>query len=212
MHSVAISAARALGGRERKQEQTRRRIVRCAQRLCLEAGFDGFTMDELAEQAEVSRRTLFNYFPSKVDAVLGGGDPPHFSSPELAPVADTFRAGGPHGRLVDDLGELTRHLLATQTIDRESARLRRSVLTASPRLLTVIHERFEEVAEQIVGLILEREGADFGTVRARLAVGQLIAVFDVALESFSRGAADDPELAELFLDHVRLAGDLFTAP
>lgn len=209
MHSVAISAARVLGGREQKQQQTRRRIVRCAQRLCLEAGFDGFTMDELAEEAEVSRRTLFNYFPSKVDAVLGGAETPDFASPELAEVADTFRAGGPHGRLIDDLAELTRHLLATQTIDRESARLRRSVLTSSPRLLTVIHERFEKVAEQIVGLVLEREGPDFGPVRARLAVGVLIAVFDAALESFSEGGPDDPELAELFTDHLRLAGDLF---
>ena len=209
MHSMAMSAARTLGGRVQKQEQTRRRIVRCAQRLCLEAGFDGFTMDELAEQAEVSRRTLFNYFPSKVDAVLGGAEPPQFSSPELAPVADTFRRGGPTGRLVDDLDELTRHLLATQTIDRESARLRRSVLTSSPRLLTVIHERFEQVAEQIVGLVLEREGPDFGPVRARLAVGVLVAVFDAALESFSQGAPDDPELVELFTEHLRLAGELF---
>lgn len=207
---MAISAAHSPGGRVQKQEQTRRRIVRCAQRLCLEAGFDGFTMDELAEQAEVSRRTLFNYFPSKVDAVLGGAETPDFSSPELAEIADTFRGGGPHGRLIDDLAELTRHLLATQTIDRESARLRRSVLTSSPRLLTVIHERFEKVAEQIVGLVLQREGPDLGPVRARLAVGVLIAVFDSALESFSEGGPDDPELADLFTDHLRLVGDLFT--
>lgn len=206
---MALSAAPVLGGREQKQQQTRQRIVRCAQRLCLEAGFDGFTMDELAEQAEVSRRTLFNYFPSKVDAVLGGAETPDFASTELAEVAGTFRTGGPHGRLIDDLAELTRHLLATQTIDRESARLRRSVLTSSPRLLTVIHERFEKVAEQIVGLVLEREGPDFGPVRARLAVGVLIAVFDAALESFSEGRPDDPELADLFTDHLRLVGDLF---
>ena len=208
MHSVAMSAVR-LGGRAQKQEQTRRRIVRCAQRLCLDSGFDGFTMDELAEEAEVSRRTLFNYFPSKVDAVLGGAEPPDFASPDLAEVAEVFRRGGPHGRLVDDLAELTRHLLATQTIDRESARLRRSVLTSSPRLLQVIHERFEAVALQIVDLVLEREGADFGPVRARVAVGVLVAVFDAALESFSEGSATGPELADLFTDHLRLAGDLF---
>lgn len=208
MHSMPGSAFR-LGGRAQKQEQTRGRIVRCAQRLCLDSGFDGFTMDELAEEAGVSRRTLFNYFPSKVDAVLGGAQAPDFASEELASVAATFRDGGPHGRLVDDLADLTRHLLATQTIDRESARLRRSVLTSSPRLLQVIHERFEAVALQIVDLVLEREGAGFGPVRARVAVGVLVAVFDAALESFAEGDADGPELVDVFTDHLRLAGDLF---
>ena len=48
------------------------------------------------------------------------------------------------------------------------------------------------------------------TVRARLAVGLLIAVFDVALESFSHGTPDDPELAELFTDHLRVVGELIT--
>ena len=211
MHSVTRSALR-LGGRAQKQEATRRRIVRCAQRLCLESGFDGFTMDELAEEAQLSRRTLFNYFPSKVDAVLGGAETPDFSSPGLADVAATFRAGGPHGRLVDDLAEITRILLAAQPIDRESAKLRRHVLTSSPRLLTIIHERFEKVAEQIVELVLEREGADFGPLRARIAVGVLIAVFDAALETFAEGDPDSPagpELADLFTEHLRLAGDLF---
>lgn len=208
MHCVTRSALRPAGGRAEKQEQTRRRIVRCAQRLCLDAGFDGFTMDELADAAEVSRRTLFNYFPSKVDAVLGGAETPDFTAPDLVEVAATFRAGGPHGRLVDDLAELSRVLLAAQPIERESARLRRHVLTSSPRLLTIIHERFEAVAEQIVGLVLEREGADFGPVRARIAVGVLIAVFDAALETFSQDEDDGPELADLFTDHLRLASDV----
>lgn len=203
-----MSASSLASGREEKQRATRRRIVRCAQRLCIDTGFDGFTMDDLARAAEVSRRTLFNYFPSKVDAVLGGGEPPDLTGPELAEVTSVFRAGGPQGRLVDDLAELSRHLLATQVIDRESARLRRAVLTSSPRLLTVIHERFERVAEQIVLLVLDREGPQFGPLRARLAVGMLIAVFDVALETFAHGGPDDPELADLFTDHLRIAGEL----
>ena len=59
-------------GRADKRALTARRIVLCAQELTLEHGLDGFTMDDLAQRAEVSRRTLFNYFPSKDDAVLGG--------------------------------------------------------------------------------------------------------------------------------------------
>ena len=104
---MGVSALRA-GGRAEKQALTRVRIVRCAQRLCLNAGFDGFTMDELAEAAEVSRRTLFNYFPSKVDAVLGAAEAPDLASPGLQEVADRFRDGGPHGlpELREIFGEL----------------------------------------------------------------------------------------------------------
>ena len=87
----------------------------------------------------------------------------------------------------------------------------RTVLTSSPRLLSVIHERFEQIAEQIVELVLEREGPDFGPVRARLAVGVLVAVFDSAMEAFAQGQPDDPELADLVIDHLALVGELFGA-
>src|SRR5262245_7061502 len=67
LHFVTHSAS------EDRKSSTARRITVCAQRLTDERGFDGFTMDDLAEAAGLSRRTLFNYFPSKADAVLGAG-------------------------------------------------------------------------------------------------------------------------------------------
>ena len=54
----------------------------------------------LAEAAGVSRRTLFNYFPGKLDAVLG--DSPELSDQVLA----RFRARGAGSNLVNDLREL----------------------------------------------------------------------------------------------------------
>ena len=66
-------------------------ITRCAQQLADEHGLDGFTMDQLAECAGVSRRTLFNYVPGKLDAVLGSMQEP---DPE---VFSEFLAGGPTG-------------------------------------------------------------------------------------------------------------------
>ena len=116
----------------------------CAQRLTDAHGLDGFTMDELAEAAEVSRRTLFNYFPSKIDAVLG-------EHPEISDRRARRRsvAGGPHGNLVEDLAELARAALAGQaapTASRSSSvrrvlhrqpaaarRRPRAVRVASPR-------------------------------------------------------------------------------
>ncbi|HEX4247414.1 MAG TPA: TetR family transcriptional regulator [Pseudonocardia sp.] len=58
------------GLRERKQERQRAELVRIGMRLFSEQGFDATTVDEIAEAAEVSRRTLFRYFGTKADIVM----------------------------------------------------------------------------------------------------------------------------------------------
>lgn len=45
-----------------------------ALRLFTERGFDGVSIDEIAEQAGVSRRSLFRLFPTKAALVWGGFD------------------------------------------------------------------------------------------------------------------------------------------
>lgn len=55
--------------RERKKEETRRRIFEVAIALFRERGFEATTVDEITERADVGRGTFFNYFPRK-EAVL----------------------------------------------------------------------------------------------------------------------------------------------
>jgi len=61
--------AAALPRRESNKVRTRGAILRAAVAKFGEKGIADATMDEIAEQAEVSRATLFNYFPSKSDIV-----------------------------------------------------------------------------------------------------------------------------------------------
>jgi AcrR family transcriptional regulator len=51
--------------RERKKLATRDRLLEAAQQLFVEVGYDATTMDDIATRAEVSRATVFNYFPRK---------------------------------------------------------------------------------------------------------------------------------------------------
>ncbi|MET9291004.1 TetR/AcrR family transcriptional regulator [Streptomyces sp. NPDC003077] len=72
-----------LGLRERKKDQTRRKLWSVATRLFIERGYDKVSVAEVAAAAEVSKMTVFNYCPSKEDLVVG---------PLEEHVGDTARA------------------------------------------------------------------------------------------------------------------------
>ncbi|MFF1380380.1 TetR/AcrR family transcriptional regulator [Streptomyces sp. NPDC058308] len=65
----------AEGLRERKKRQTKQRISDIATGLFLEHGFVTVTIAEIADAADVSVNTVYNYFPAKEDLFLDrGGD------------------------------------------------------------------------------------------------------------------------------------------
>jgi len=61
---------KAEGLRARKRRETRRRLAETGLRLFLEHGYEGTTLDAIAEAAGVSRRTVFHYFDQKEDILL----------------------------------------------------------------------------------------------------------------------------------------------
>jgi len=62
------------GLRERKKRQTRAAIVAAAMELFQARGFDAVTVAEIARAADVSEKTIFNYFGAKEDLVLHEGE------------------------------------------------------------------------------------------------------------------------------------------
>ncbi|WP_317447033.1 TetR/AcrR family transcriptional regulator [Streptomyces collinus] len=58
------------GLRERKKARTHATISEAAIALFLEHGFDQVSVAQVAEVAEVSKRTVFAYFPAKEDLVI----------------------------------------------------------------------------------------------------------------------------------------------
>lgn len=54
---------------ERKKEKTRQKIIDTAMALFTRNGFEITTMEQIAAEADVARRTLYNHFPEK-EAIL----------------------------------------------------------------------------------------------------------------------------------------------
>ena len=57
------------GLRERKKRETLQRIAQAALKLFIENGYESTTLDEIAAEAGIARRTFFYYFKSK-EAIL----------------------------------------------------------------------------------------------------------------------------------------------
>ena len=53
------------GRRERNKIRCRQRILRASRQLFSAKGYEETTMDDVAERSEVSKATLYNYFPGK---------------------------------------------------------------------------------------------------------------------------------------------------
>jgi AcrR family transcriptional regulator len=186
---------------EQRRRATSYRISVRAQQLTDQHGLDGWTMEDLAEATGVSRRTLFNYYPGKIDAVLG-------VSPELsAEAVEGFRSRGATSDLVRDLRALGAELLAAEDLSREDIERSRRILLDTPRLLAAAHDRFYALSAQIVELVRDREGAAFDANRAQVAVRLLAALFDAALENFLNDPDERP-LTDAYDDVLRTARQL----
>jgi AcrR family transcriptional regulator len=89
-----------MGLRESKKLQTRQAIAATAMRLFVLRGFDRVTVGEIAREAGVSEKTVFNYFPTKEDIFFD-------EVPErLEALTDAVRGRGPGQSLVAAMHEL----------------------------------------------------------------------------------------------------------
>ncbi|WP_223626659.1 TetR/AcrR family transcriptional regulator [Microbacterium sp. EST19A] len=137
--------------REQRKRETSRALTRAARRLTAEKGFAGFTVEELCAEVGVSRRTFFNYFESKENAVFGAAT---IDSRQEALEAAFLADRGP---LLDDFIRLTILRFGLFNPLEDAAELF-AVIEQEPRLLKAAFEHLAKNERRDTELIARRMG------------------------------------------------------
>ncbi|WP_430592293.1 TetR family transcriptional regulator [Humidisolicoccus flavus] len=135
-----------VGLRERKRLATRRAIQWAGLEIAKEDGLDRATVDAIAERANISPRTFFNYFPTR-DASLIGEIPGTPSREELGLDASDS--------IIERLLEYIIQAMSPSAPDRELSRLRREVLRSYPVLFAQRMVQMQEIELTLAGLVAE---------------------------------------------------------
>ena len=153
-----------------------------ALRLVIDHGYDGFTMETLAQDVGISRRTLFNYVKDKESAVLG---------PEVSEKFDqqlqNFAAGLPTGSLREDSA-----IMANAEFDHavgndhfpEISQLTAQALSQDGKLLSMYWRRNERVMMHIRRALQAREGWKASDPRLIPTVSIIHTQFQTAIQTF----------------------------
>ncbi len=138
------------GLRERKKIATRAALHEAALQLVAERGLDSVSIDDIADRADVSPRTFFNYFSSKDDAVLG-----------LDPDASARQVSALRARPADEapvqaLRAIARAQAEEMATDTHLWELRLKVIDATPSLLGRLAAAFGEGERALAEAVAER--------------------------------------------------------
>ncbi|MFB6526677.1 MULTISPECIES: TetR/AcrR family transcriptional regulator [unclassified Streptomyces] len=199
----------APGLRERKKARTRQALSDAAVALFLERGFDAVSVAEVAAAAEVSKPTLFRYFPAKEDLVL------HRFADHEDESARVVAAGRRAGTA--PLDALSAHLLdglarrdpVTGLCDHPSVLAYLRLLYGTPALVGRLHAyrvRSEEALAEALAA-----GTEGDPLLARLAAGQIVTVLRVLAEENTARIAAGETAGEVAADAVAAAGVAFRA-
>jgi len=198
-----------VGLRDRKKEQTRRRIAEVAHRLFGERGFEKVTVAEVARAAEVAEATLFNYFPTKEDLFYSGleafgarlvdavRDRPAGQPALVAVRASLLGGGGQLGRIAEgDPAAL------------EQARTTARIISSSPALRAREQQVLAGIAAELAAVLAPDPGDDDGFV-ARALANALMGVHGTLVEYVRHRLLTDDHPETIVVDVQRVGGHAF---
>jgi AcrR family transcriptional regulator len=182
------------GLRERKKQQTRLRISDIATGLFLERGFDAVTVAEIAEAAEVSVNTVYNYFPAKEDLFFDREDE------QVERSSRQVRERGPGESAVAAVLRAVRAdvqpMCDQWAVDDGMARFMRCV-RESPSLMARVFVMRMRIIDRLTRTLREEAGAPEGDPMAEMLAVQLAGLADTVFRTIQSGLARGEAPAEV---------------
>ena len=198
----------AVGLRERKKARTREALQEAALERFARRGFDGTTVEEIAEACEVSPRTFFRYFPTKEDVLFA--DAAIRRERLLTVIAERPEREPPFVALCAAMRTLT----ADYRDDRDALVARSKIVAASPHLQAYKAEHQHGWEADVVHVLERRARAQRDDVEREellLVTAVTTAALRVALDAWVADPSA-PDLGVLLDDaFARLAAG-FDAP
>jgi AcrR family transcriptional regulator len=196
-----------VGLRERKKERTRQHIADTAWRLFVDRGFDGVSVAQVAQEAEVSEATVFNYFRTKEDLfyfrleafetqLLDALRARAAGEPVLTAVRRfLLRPGGLLAQVASGDHEAFTRL---RTVNR--------IIAASPALLARERQAIARATDALADLLLAEAGRPHDPVGAHVAANALMGVHRALIDYVRRRVLGGDHPERLAVD-VRRAGN-----
>jgi AcrR family transcriptional regulator len=179
------------GLRQRKKDQLRTQLIDEALRLFIERGYDATTIEDIVADLNVSPRTFFRYFESKVDVVVAG--PFQIGSR----LADFARAAPPGSGPLDIARHAVRELAAYRQSLPDALR-HATLIVETPELATRLARERDYWARGLALLLEPQLEADDVALHAFMIASSAIGALGAAFEQWvrERGARPFPEILE----------------
>jgi AcrR family transcriptional regulator len=190
--TIAVVAPEEESGWNRRRNLLLAEYEQIAWKLFAQHGFRAVTVDEIAEAAGVAARTLFRYFPTKEDFLLG------FTRRGLQVLVDLIAALEPNSDPVRNVWQLIRsHLLQDPQDVRLLTLWRRAAADAPEIHARVRGERLHALTEVVMDYCARskgRSGPD--DPDPRLLAGLVVGVEMAVIELWGRSSLELPEIFE----------------
>jgi AcrR family transcriptional regulator len=178
---------------ERKQRQARQRIIEAARELFLERGFDGVSVGNIAERAEVGRTTFFRHFGDKQEVVFAK-EQELLDTITTAGHADAAPAPRDATGALEQLRPVLLTLCTQATADPDAYTRHFQLIEQHPELRARDAVKMQQIADKLSELLIHR-GSDEAT--ARFAAQIALACYQTAkrLGNNPHTLADDTQAA-----------------
>jgi AcrR family transcriptional regulator len=193
------------GLRERKKNAMWGRLKATALQMFEERGYENVSVAEIAAAADVSKATVFNYFPSKEDLVIGGMK--HHIGDAARVVRERARGKTPHAALRDRFIELLEHRAPQTGLSDKPLFLQvQRLIQTTPSLLISAMDYRRQSSVLLAQELIEEGNAP---LTSRLVASQVLHTQHILVEVNVRDILEGKPVHEVYLRALSAAHHAF---